>query len=513
MRLAMAAKVKGWPPAYLTPVPVNDIKRSEGNDVAAFIEQFCVQVKDSVGGLAGEPLRLRDWQIKLLQHLFARRDDGRLRHKTALIGLPRKSGKSALGSGIALHGLLLGPRGAEVYSCAADREQARIVFGSAKQMVENSPELSAVTKTYRDAIEVPSRGSVYRVLSSEAFTKEGLSPTLVIYDELHAAPNRELWHVMTLAQAARYDALTLAITTAGVRTDSSGQDSVAYSLYQYAKQVAAKEVIDPSFFAAWWQAPDECDHRDPKNWKIANPGFGDLQDPEDFESACKRTPQAEYMTKRLNLFVSSQQAWLPNGAWAELDSCAPPPEGDPIPVILGVDGSFSGDCTAIVGVTVEERPRVWLIGAWEKQPTDRDDWRVDIAHVEAEVLRSCGRWNVLEVAFDPYRWQRSMDALSAAGAPIVEYASSSPARMVPATAKFYDAVASGGILHDGNPTLARHLDHCVLRIDRMGPRIVKEHRGSPRKIDSAVACVMAFDRATHRREEPEEAPQPMFFGS
>jgi phage terminase large subunit-like protein len=182
-------------------------------------------------------------------------------------------------------------------------------------------------------------------------------------------------------------------------------------------------------------------------------------------------------------------------------------------VILGVDGSFSGDCTSIVGVTVEDQPRVWLIGAWEKQPTDREDWRVDISHVEAEVLRACGRWNVLEVAFDPYRWQRSMDALAAAGAPIVEYASSSPARMVPATAKFYDAVASGGISHDGNPTLARHLDHCVLRIDRMGPRIVKEHRGSPRKIDSAVAAVMAFDRATHRREDPEEAPQPMFFGS
>lgn len=507
----MAPKIQGWPPAIITPVPPNDVKRSEGDDVASFIEVLCPQVKDSVGGRAGEPLALRPWQKQLLRHLFARRDDGRLRHKTALIGLPRKSGKSALGSGIALHGLLLGPRGAEVYSCAADRDQARIVFGSAKAMVENSPELSAVVKPYRDALEVPSRGSVYRCLSSEAFTKEGLSPTLVLYDELHAAPNRELWDVMTLAQAARYDALTLAITTAGVRTDQTGQDSVAYSLYQYAYQVAAKEIVDPSFFAAWWQAPIEADHRSPKVWKIANPGFGDLQDPEDFESSVKRTPENEFRTKRLNTFVSSQQAWLPNGSWSALDSCAPPSAGDDLPVILGVDGSFSGDCTAIVGVTVEDQPRVWLLRLWEKQVTDRDDWRVDISEVEAEVLRACGDFNVLEVAFDPFRWQRSMDALAAAGAPIVEYPSTSPARMVPACAKFYDAVVSKNLRTDGNPTLERHLDNCATKVDRLGPRIVKEHRGSPRKIDSAVAAVIAFDRATHAREQPKELPVPSFF--
>lgn len=103
----MAAKVKGWPPAILTPVSVPDLKRSEGDDVATFIESFCPQVKDSVGGRAGEPLVLRDWQRKLLVALFARRADGRLKHKTGLVGLPRKSGKSAIGSGVALYGLLL----------------------------------------------------------------------------------------------------------------------------------------------------------------------------------------------------------------------------------------------------------------------------------------------------------------------------------------------------------------------------------------------------------------------
>lgn len=502
-------KVKGWPPAILTPVPPADIRRGDGPLVTEFIESLCPQVKDSVGGRAGEPLLLRPWQRKLMDNLFARRPDRKYRARVACVGLARKNGKSALGSGIALYGLFMGPRGGEVYSCAADRDQARIVFGMAKAMVEMSPDLAEQSKLYRDAIEIPATGSVYRVLSSEAFTKEGLSPTLVVYDELHAAPNRELWDVMTLAQAARYDALTLAITTAGVRTDSTGQDSVAYGLYQYAQRVAAGEVDDPSFFAAWWQAPADCDHRDPASWKIANPGFGDIQDPEDFESAVKRTPEAEFRTKRTNVFVSSQQAWLPHGEWAALPESAPPDDGTP--VVLGFDGSFNNDTTAIVGVTVEETPRVWLVDIWEKQPGDRDDWRVDIGAVEAKILESCGRWDVVEVACDPYRWARSMEALAEAGVPITEYPSSSPARMVPSTAKFYDAVVSGQVSHDHNPTLARHLDNCVVKVDGKGPRVVKEHRGSPRKIDAAVAAIIAFDRATHRREAEPEALVPQFF--
>ena len=502
-------KITGWPPAILTPVTAAERKRGDGELVTEFIETLCPQVKDSIGGRAGEPLVLRPWQRELMAHLYARRADGRLKHKVALVGLARKNGKSALGSGIGLYSLLMGPRGGEVYSCAADRDQARIVFGSARQMVESSPELAAQTKLYRDAIEVPSTGSVYRVLSAEAFTKEGLSPTAVIYDELHAAPNDELWNVMTLAQAARRDALTLGITTAGVKSDQTGQDSTCYRLFQYGQRVASGEVDDPSFFMAWWKSGDDADHRDPKMWLPANPGFGDLQDPEDFDSSVKRTPENEFRTKRMNLWVSAQTAWLPSGAWEHLPTCSPP--ADDVECVLGFDGSFSGDSTALVGVTVEDVPRIWLVKAWEKQPTDTDDWRVDIAEVEATIAAECGRRRVLEVACDPFRWQRSMQELAATGLPIVEYPSSSPARMVPATAKFYDAVMAGLVQHDHNPTLARHIDNTVVKTDRLGPRITKEHRASPRKIDAAVAAVLAFDRATWVREQEPAQPTPMFF--
>lgn len=501
--------VKGWPPQILTKVPPADVKRGSGDHVIDFIEQLCPQVKDSVGGRAGEPLILRPWQKQLLRQLFARRKDGKLRHRSGLILLPRKSGKSALGSGIALYGLLLGGRGSEVYSAATDREQARIVFNTAKAMVEMSPELASQVKVYRDAIEVPDTGSVYRVLSSDSSRQEGLSPTLTVVDELHAQPNRRLYDVLSLAMAARPEAMMLSISTPGVKSDSSGQDSVCYALWQYGKRVAEGEEDDPSFFMAHWGAPEDADYRDPKVWKSANPGFGDLQDPEDFESAVKRTPEAEFRTKRLGTWVNAQTAWLPSGAWSGLEHAEPP--GPDVPVVVGFDGSFANDSTALVGCTIEDTPRVWLIKAWERPPGEREEWRVPIGEVEHEVFSLAGRYNLVELACDPYRWSRELENWAAAGLPVTEYATASAARTVPATAKFYDAVLSGGIRHDHNPTLARHLDNCIVRTDRLGPRVTKEHKNSPRKIDAAVCALIAFDRATARREEPAPPPEVAFF--
>jgi phage terminase large subunit-like protein len=141
------------------------------------------------------------------------------------------------------------------------------------------------------------------VLSAEAYSKEGLNPTFVLFDELHAQPNRALWDVMNLAQASRGRmATTVAITTAGSMRDQTGGDSIAYTLYQYGKGVALGEIDDPTFFMAWWEA--EGDYRDPEVWQKANPGYGDLSDPADFESSVRRTTESEFKTKRLNVWTS-----------------------------------------------------------------------------------------------------------------------------------------------------------------------------------------------------------------
>ena len=199
--------VDGWPPRWLTKVPAADVRRGDGAFYCDFIETVCRVTKDSVAAPAGSLLKLRPWQRNSISHLRARRPDGRLRHRQGLIGVARKNGKSAKAAGMALAGLVSGPNGGEVYSCAADKEQARIVFGTARRMVELDPDLTRMLKLYRDVIELPERGSVYRVLSAEAFTKEGLNPHEVYFDEVHAQPNRELWDVLALAMGARLEPL------------------------------------------------------------------------------------------------------------------------------------------------------------------------------------------------------------------------------------------------------------------------------------------------------------------
>lgn len=494
-------KVPGWPPRFLTPVPAADMKRGDGAQVTEFIEALCTVTRDTFSGKSGQPLLMRGWQKKLNGHVFARRPDGRRRHRVALVGEPRKNGKSGLLAGVAIHGLFEG-NGSEVYSCAADRDQARIVFGDARRMIEAEPDLAAACKVYRDAIEVIGTGSIYRSLSSEAFTKEGLSPTLVCFDELHAQQNDELFNVMALAAGARIDPLLFAITTAGVKTDSSGRDSVCYRLFQHGLRVASGEIDDPSFFLAWWGAPDNANHRDPVVWAACNPAYGDLVDPEDFEAAVKRTPEAEFRTKRLNQWVSTAKTWLPTGAW---DACenleVTIPDG--AEVCLGFDGSFNNDSTALTVVSCSDIPHVDVVECWERPVGSYNDWTVPIFDVETAIRAACQRWQVREVVCDPARWARTYQVLEEEGLPIVAFPQS-PARMVPATARFYEAVMNQTITHSGDPRLARHIDNCAIREDARGSRISKDAKNSPRKIDLAVSAVMALERAVQKAEPVPE---------
>lgn len=495
----MNSQVSSWPPALNTP---RDLRLgSRGDDAIDFINTFVTLTKDSIAGQAGDPIVLRSWQENLLRETLALDENGLLKTRTGLWGLARKNGKSSLVTGVGLYFLFNGDEGGEVYSCAAEKEQARITFGDARKIIEREPELAAMCNIYRDVIEVPSTGSIWRVLSAEAYSKEGLNSSVTIMDECHALPNRELWDVMQLSMASRRQPIMLGVTTCGVKTDSTGQDSLAYSLYQYGQRVARGEVEDESFYFSWWEAPIEADHRDEATWILANPGYGDLNSKEDFESVVKRTPESEFRTKRCNQWVSSKNAWLPAGTWDLLKEDVV--VDDLADVILGVDGSFNGDTTAIVAVTVpkskEDKPHVWLVRAWEKQPTDADDWRVDTLEVEQAIIDFCQKHpNTREVAFDPFRWQRTMQALMDLGLPVVEYPSTSARRMVGACQKVYDSVTEATLTHDGDALLARHLDNCKLKVDNLGGRIVKESRASNRRIDAAVAFVIAYDRATSK---------------
>jgi phage terminase large subunit-like protein len=483
-----------------------DRKRGDGPLYSEFAEAVCRVTKDSVAAPAGELLHLRDWQKELLNYALARRSDGRMKHRVALIGMARKNGKSALAASMGLSALTLGGNGSEIYSCAADRDQARIVFGTAKRMVELDPELSSMFTLYRDVIEYKDKGSVYRALSAEAYTKEGLNPSpIVIFDEVHAQPNRELWDVMSLAGGARSDSLLLGITTAGVKTQANGQDSLAYSLYQYGQKLVKGELVDPSFFFAWWEPKNpEADHRDKQLWIESNPGFADIVDAEDFESAVLRTPEAEFRTKRTNCFVSTATAWLPTGSWeALIDTERTPEPGED--VILAFDGAFSNDSTALIAWLLGgDKPHLMVVGIWERPDDAEQGWHVPVAEVEQTIIDTFRNSNfqTKEIVFDPARWQRTFMVLDEQGMPVVSYPNSAE-RMVPATQKFYEAVVNQSFTHDGDERMARHITNCVTKQSSRGVMVAKA--SSKRKVDAAVAAIFGYDRAT----QPAEPKPPV----
>lgn len=487
------------PPRYITPVSEEDMLRGDGALVQQFQESFCRITKDGFAGHAGELIRFRPWQTTLTSKIYARRPDGKRKHRRALVGLPRKNGKSAINSGFGIHGLITGGQGAEVYACAADKDQAKIVFGVAKTMVEADEDLSQLIKPYRDVLEVPTSGSIFRALSSEAFTKEGLNPTLVIYDELHAAPTDELYDVMLNAFGARKDPMLIAITTAGVKSDQTGGDSICYRLYNHGIDICDGTTDDPSFFFAWWGSPENADPSKVESYENSNPGYGDLLDPEDFAAVYKthvaKGTVNDFKTKRMNMWVSAVKAWMPDNAWS---ACyhdfefVPPKKG----VVLGFDGSMNGDSTALLACTVEPDPKLIVVKVWEK-PIDKQEaigWSVPRPEVMEEIRKCCRMWNVREVAADEYIWVGELETLAEEGIPVVTFPQTMT-RMGPATQRFFELVTNKRLWHDGNAILARHIGNAKIKTDLRGSRLIKDAPNSPRKIDAAVGAVMAVDRA------------------
>jgi hypothetical protein len=212
------------------------------------------------------------------------------------------------------------------------------------------------------------------------------------------------------------------------------------------------------------------------------------------EIADPTTPEHHARRFYLNQIVKvDAERWLPAGAWT-----AGARPGEKIPagteVVLGFDGSFSGDSTAIVACTLDARPRVQLAALWERDDTERRDWRVPRTEVLEDIRAACRYWRVQEVAADPYLWVADLETLADEGFPIVEFRQRGE-HMLEATQRAYELVLNGDLTHDGDPDLARHVANCVPKLDARGTRLSKDRRHSTRRIDAAVAMVMAVQRA------------------
>ena len=213
-----------------------------------------------------------------------------------------------------------------------------------------------------------------------------------------------------------------------------------------------------------------------------------------------RDPVSTEVTSRryyLNQVASGSRQWLPDGAW---EACADPsrtiPDG--ARVVLGFDGSRNHDTTVLVVCTVEEKPHVDLVGVWERPPGDRD-WRVPRLDVKETIRQACRRWDVVEIAWDEFLWLDTAEELEDEGISIGIFGQQIE-HMGPATQRMYEAVVSRSMSHSGHPVLAAHVANVVPKTDSRGTRLTKDYRGSPRKIDAAVATAMALHRAAYRMQ-------------
>jgi phage terminase large subunit-like protein len=454
---------------------------TDGDAVIDFARTFLHVDK---GIKAGEPLELVQWQQALIRNIYELRPDGRRRYRRALVGLGRKNGKSLLGSVIALHGLVEGGLGAEVYAAAGDRQQARIVFETAKQQVQRSPALSGICKIYRDVISVPSTGAVFRVLSSDAKLQQGLNPSTVVFDEVHVQRDEDLWDALTLGSGARRDPLVVGITTAGFDLDT-----LCGRLYNYGKQVAAGDVVDPTFGFWWWEASTDCPIDDRGEWLRANPNLAHgLMDLEDMEVAVKQTSESAFRRYRLNQWTRSQESWLPVGSF---DLCRSTLDlRDDLPVFVGIDMALKHDSIAVVIAQPQPDEDVVVVRAKIWHP---DQQALDVAEVEAYLRELHNRFEVREFAYDPAYFQRSAEALADDGLAMVEFPQSR-ARMIPACGNAYEMIVNRKVAHDGSPQFVDQVLSAAQRMTDEGWRLSKGK--SKRKIDAAIALCIALDRAT-----------------
>jgi phage terminase large subunit-like protein len=461
----------------LSPLPLRGSKRRE-LAVARFASDY---VRVPRGHGVRRPLRLRPWQRELIASTWDRRPAPRL----AGWMLPRGQGKTSLTAVLALYDLLAGPEGAQVVVVATDERQAGLCHRVASRMVELHPELEARVLLYADRLEVPIRGASFQVLPAVPKRLEGLDFTLAIVDEAGRV-DQEVYEVVALATGKQKASMVLAIGTPGPELENT----VLGRLRTYAADHPDDQLVvwREHSAAGFEDHPPDCRHC----WELANPALNDFLAVDGLE-ACLPPKMREASFRRARLCQLTDQledAWLPPSAWsaaAEVTRSIP----DGAEVVLAFDGSFNGDTTVLVVATVDQRPHIDLVELWEPVTNGQ---QVPVVDVEQAIRQACRRWRVLEIAADPFRWARSLQLLDGEGLPVLEYPQS-PGRMTPATARFYEAVVNRQLTHSGDSRLARHIGNAVLREDARGARLAKERRDSLRRIDAAVAAVMAHDRA------------------
>jgi phage terminase large subunit-like protein len=504
------------------------MKQSEINrEVAQKAVYFIQQLRHSKGKWAGLRFILANWQREqIIEPLFGTLNpDGSRQYRTCYIELPRKNGKTTLAAGITNKLLFAdGEMGAEIYSAANDREQATFVFNEAAAMVKQEPRLYRWAKILdaQKRIVVHRTNSFYHALSSETYTKWGLNAHGVIYDELHAAPNRELWDALSTSQGSRWQPLIVVITTAGY-----DRHSICWKLHDYACKVRDGIIEDPTFLPVIYAAPEDADWTDEAVWAKCNPALGSFRSIDEMRTWCNRAKEnpAEEMTFRrlyLNQWTGSVERWMPMDKW---DACGGK-VGDLAgkTCYAGLDLSATTDLTALALVfpgkdCFEVLMHFWIPGetAAKAELRDRVPYRawgqqgfitltegdvIDYGYIHQTLKQYREQYNISEIAFDRWGASKLVQDLMDDSFTVIPFGQGYASMNAP-TKELMNLVLTSKIRHGGHPVLRWNADNMVVAQDPAG-NLKPDKAKATQKIDGMVALIMALDRAV--KHANAEAP-------
>lgn len=486
--------------------------------------KFFGYLKHSKGEWGGQSFALEPWQQFILWCVFGwktRNTAGQTvrRFKRVHEEVARKNGKSTKLAGIGLYLLVAdGEPGAEVYSAATKKDQARITWAEADKMVKASPDLKKIVTGFRDSLVYDASGGRFMPLASDEDTLDGLNISGAIIDELHAHKTRKVYDVIDTATGARRQPLLWAITTAGAAVEGLYADE-----HQYARKVLEGAVQDDSLFAIIYAIDDEDDWTDEKNWIKANPNLGVSVSLDDLRRKAQRaqeiaSAQNDFIRLHLNRKTQQVTAWLQLEKWDvgkepfdEIDLAGRPCFG-------GLDLSSKLDLSALVWVfpPVPEDAAWYVLArcfapkeqalererkdrvpytAWERagylQLTDGDV--IDYDFIRARLLEDSQRFSVQGVGYDPWGATQFAQQLQDAGVPVYEFRQGFGSMSEPSK-ELERLIVKGALRHGGNPVLRWAASHVSIQSDPAG-NIKPSKSSSTERIDPIVALVMALGLA------------------
>lgn len=490
--------------------------------------RFC---RHSKGEWAGQVIEPEPWQQYIKWCVYGwYRDDGTRRFRTVYEEVARKNGKS---TDLSVDGLYLlgfdGEPGAEVFNAATKRQQARIIHGESVRMVKSSPALRKLLQVFKDNIHIRETASKFEPLGRDSNTEDGLNVHGALIDEYHAHPDSGMYDVLRSGMGSRRQPLLYIITTAGF-----DRACACYELREYAIQVLKGSFEDDALFAIIYtldlpeKEGDEGgdDWLDESVWIKANPNLGvsvKIEDMRDMAREAEVSPSARtnFLTKKLNVWTNAEVIWIPHEKWA---SCNFSVDADALrgrPCYGGMDLSTTTDITAWVmcfpPIDHDDRylflfkfflPQADLRDRVKRDRVPYDDWIrrglvmatpgnvIDYEFIKAEILECAARYDLREIAYDPYNSSQLVTELMDEGIEMVLFRQGFLS-MSPASKDFEKRVLAKEIAHGGNPVMAWMVSCASVAQDPSGniKPVKPDRKKSSKRIDGVVASIMALDRA------------------